>query len=184
MDLIKQFAEAEFTKIFIKCILRYAEKYSIIKRPNGHYSGPDLLENPGMCNPSEHITHENVFILLGLDDQQEVTYKVLVNEPGHKLGLNPGQKPEFNESVTILDILNVRKLHLKGYDRIAPPYIKESLLRLAIEHSIDMREVSVLVCTNTEELILILTVYDNIANAGKGELVRMVSRLADISELF
>lgn len=165
-SLIKQYAAGEFSKIFKKCIQRYAKNYNI------------------------HYTH--VFMMLGLDETGEnVTYKTLVNthtlpenicyEPLKSIGIPSGYRPAVRERITILNVLNVPLFHIRGYNLIAPPYIQAALLRMAEAQGLLPHQVSVFIYTDDtieNDVSLVLCRVDG------DEIKQMVSELGDISELF
>jgi len=157
MDPIKLLAAAEFEKVFKKCILRYAKKY-----------GGDQT---------------NVFVQLGLDRDGDVIYNTLMYVPGEigyksLIPVPEGYKPVVKEYITILNVLDARFFHHKGYEHIAPPYIKSSLERLAQELNVRPQQVSVFICTNTVDLYLILCIVED------NEIKHMVRVIGDIAELF
>lgn len=165
-SLIKQYAAGEFGKIFKKCIQRYAKKYNI------------------------HYTH--VFMMLGLDETGEnVIYKTLVNthtlpenicyDPLKSIGIPAGYRPVVREDITILNVLDVKYFHIKGYDRLAPPYIQAAILRMAGEQGLLPHRVSVFIYTDDtieNDISLVLCRVDG------DEIKQMIGELGDISELF
>ena len=156
-ELIKQYVAGEFTTIFKKAILRYAKNYK--------------------------SDHRNVFILLGLDAANEVTYKTLMNQPGKleyvsMVPVPEGYKPTVVENLTILNVLDARFFHNKGYNLVAPPYIQKSITDLALANNMLPQETSVLICTNTVDIYLILCKTEG------NEIKQMICQIMDIAELF
>ena len=162
---IKAFAAIEFGKIFKKCIHRYANNYGY------------------------HYTH--VFMLLCLDETgQEVNYKTYANapapvssyEPFKSIGIPNGCRPAHRANITILDVLDVKYFHAKGYNLFAPPYILASLQRLATENNLQPSEVAVFIYTDDvdpeKDTSLVLCRIEG------NEIKQMVTELKDISLLF
>jgi hypothetical protein len=154
MEGIKQFIAAEFTKIFIKCIRSYAEKYK--------------------------TTHANIYILLVLDPQRNhgVSYRVVQRIAGIEGGVDT---VKIVETIGILDLLGVKRLHFKGYDQIAPPYIRDALKNIAEQQGITEDEICVMVCSNDEEVFLFLYKWNR-----ENEKIcsNALMQLQDIEELF
>lgn len=170
-SMIKAFAAMEFSKIFKKCILRYAKKY------NYHFS--------------------HVYMMLGLDETGEnVTYKTYVNapdtissyEPIKSMNIPNNYRPAVKEHITILNVLDVLFFHIKGYDQIAPPFIQASLTRLANENNLKPQDVAVLIYYDDtvipvppeekKDIFLILCKVDG------DQIKQMIGILSDMTELF
>lgn len=150
-SMIKAAVASEFTRIFKKCINRYAQALK--------------------------TTYDKVFILLvyepsGKEDVANVGYRLVVNKD---TGL------VIERSLSILEILDVRHFHMRGYDKMAPPYIEKSLLNLAESNQMDPLCTSVLVCTANTDVFLFLYNFDK----EKGHLVgSSIKQLDDIEQLF
>lgn len=156
--MMKNVIAQKFSDILCKCILRYAKK--------------------------ANVSHENLFVLLTLENDGEPGYKIMINKPG-VLNFDPfinipeGHTPTVQESITILNVLDVRFFHIMGYHELAPPYISAGLKALAAQNQISESKVSALVCTNTQDVFLILCEWDS----EKGVLTKMIKQV-DIVEFF
>jgi len=139
MGAIESFIASEFTSVFTKCILRFAEKYK--------------------------SDHANVYVLLALNAQGEPVYRMIMNQPGKLdypslVRIPEGHVPTFVEEINIKQVLDVRYFHIKGYDQLGPPYIQKSLIHLAEQNNLGVENVSVLICTNTQDVFLFLCKWD------------------------
>lgn len=158
--LIKMAVSGIFTEVFDKCILRYA---------GIHKTG-----------------YNHVFVMLSLDPTLEkVKYHLLLNLPGELtyeplVAIPTGYAPRVKEEISILDILNVEKFHIEGYDQLAPPYIQAALIKLAEDNNMNPAHTAIMVCTSVDyEVYLFLCHFED------GKIVNMVKMLEEgISELF
>lgn len=80
---------------------------------------------------------EEIQVLLGYRDG-EVTYKIFKNY-------------RFCEEYGIMQVLGVN-FDLKGYSKLAPPFIYKSLLSFSQEHGIPMEDTVIMCCPYTQQV--------------------------------
>jgi hypothetical protein len=87
----------------------------------------------GCCerhSKKNQVDIEDVQLILGLGDEQDNTYIVC-------------EKYRPKASLDIMGVLGVR-VDFLGYSRLAPPFIKKSLIRFSEAHQIDLDKVKIM----------------------------------------